>query len=102
MDTAGPRSPESNSPRGRESPVHGPSGVSGTDAALDALALIEARRRDDDAAAAFLLDHADLRAVCSVLAGLLAVYLGDDDPESVRAILAELARLRPALVADGT
>lgn len=77
------------------------SGPADTDAVLDAVALIEARRRGDDAAAAFLLDHADMRTVCSVLAGLLAAYLGDDDPESVRAILAELARLCPALVADG-
>lgn len=67
-----------------------------TDAVLDALALIEARQRGDRKAAGCLLDHADIWAVAAVLADLLATYLTDDDPSSVRDLLAELARIRPA------
>ena len=67
--------------------------------ALDALALIEARQRGDGEAAAAILGHADQRAVCTVLADIVALYLSDGDPECVRDVLAELGRLRLALVA---
>lgn len=72
-----------------------------TDAVLDALALVEATMRGDGEARAVLLDHADLLAVCTVLADILAGYLNDGDPASMREVLAELARLRPALAAAG-
>ncbi len=72
-----------------------------TDAVLDALALVEARMRSDNEAQAALLNHTDLREVCSVLADILAGYLNDGDPASMREVLAELARLRPVLVAAG-
>ena len=55
--------------------------------ALDALALIEARQRGDAGALSAILDHADLRGVCTVLADILAQYLGDGDPGSVRTML---------------
>lgn len=75
--------------------------MSRTDAVLDALALVEARMRSDNEALATLLDHTDQREVCSVLADILAGYLNDGDPASMREVLSELQRLRPVLLAAG-
>jgi hypothetical protein len=64
------------------------------DALLDALALTEARLRNDDAALTCLLDSGDNRAQASMLADLLARFLTAycDEP------LPGIAALRPVLM----
>jgi hypothetical protein len=68
------------------------------DALLDALAMLEATLRKDEAALAVLLDAGDNRKQASMLAEITAHVLLARYPDP----LALLARMRPALLdADG-